>query len=360
MNLVYAVDRKSFNDVNHVGVVKKVEAQIRVFEKNNIFTTMCQYDWIGGYPQLEVEEGIDVLYFRRIEPSLKFLSKLYQIKKLNSNMKIIMEIPTYPFMGEEKSSIAIKRRLNRTIGEKFLYKYIDRIVLIGSNEKELYGIPTICIKNGVDFEKERLRRIDKNNTFDNDIHMICVSGCYFWHGYDRVIEGLKQYYGKEEPVKRKVYFHVVGEGDCLAQYKELAQKYNLHEDVVKFYGRKIGEELDVIYDQCDIALECFANHRKDIYHSSSLKSKEYVAKGLPIATSIDLDICNKDTEKFIRMFPANEEPLDINEIIDFYDNIYQQRNKQEVAKEIREAFQQECDWKYTFADVIEYIKGEKK
>lgn len=357
MKLVYAVDKTSYNQKNHVGVVKKVEAQIRLFEKNGFITKMCQYDWIGGYPQLEVEKDTDVLYFRRIEPSVKFLQKLYQIKKCNPCIKIVMEIPTYPFQWEEKDNVSIKRKINRTIGEQLLYKCIDRIVLIGAYERFLYRIPTICVKNGVDYEKERMRRPIKKDASDDSIHMICVSGCYFWHGYERIIEGLKQYYcgGQHD---RDVYFHVVGEGDCLSQYIELAKKYNLYGDKVIFYGRKVGDELDEIYDKCDVALECLATHRKNIFSSSSLKSKEYVAKGLPIVTSVKLDICDADTRKYIKMFSANDEPVSINEIVDFYDYIYQQKDKLDVAGEIREIFRKKCDWEYTFAEVLEYLKGE--
>jgi len=204
MKLVFAVDKISYNDKDHIGVVKKVEAQMRLFEKNGIKTTLCQYVWEGGYPQIVIEEDTDVLYFRRIEPSAKLLLKFSQLKKTNPNLRIIMEIPTYPFADEETIRLSLKRRINRGISEYLLRLYIDRIVLIGQQNpiNRLYGIQTICVNNGVDFDVITMKRVLANNT--DEIHMLCVSGCYFWHGYDRVIEGMKEYHQKKEQKERQV------------------------------------------------------------------------------------------------------------------------------------------------------------
>ena len=84
MKLVYAVDKISYNDKDHVGVVKKVESQMKLFNKNGIETSLCQYEWQGGYPQIQIEKDTDILYFRRIEPSVKMLCSLRRLKKKNS------------------------------------------------------------------------------------------------------------------------------------------------------------------------------------------------------------------------------------------------------------------------------------
>lgn len=360
MKLVYAVDKSSYNNKDHVGVVKKVEAQMNLFHKNGIESTLCQYEWQGGYPQIEIEKDTDVLYFRRIEPSVKLILKLRQLKKRNPNLRLVMEIPTYPFGEEERNRISLKRKINRGIGERLLKNYIDRIVLIGQQTpiKTLYGIPVICQNNGVDFECFPVKCTSMNRNRQEGIHIVCVSGCFFWHGYDRMIEGLHNYYEQEEQ-EENVYLHVVGQGDCLKEYIALAEKYELLDQKVFFYGRKVGEELNAIYDVCDIAIDSLGAHRKGIFMSSSLKTREYAAKGLPMLTSTKLDIENEKTKKYILMLTADEEPIPIKKVTDFYHKVYDGKNNNSVAEQVRECFYPYCDWKFVFDDVVNYIvRGE--
>lgn len=355
MKLVFAVDKLSFNDIDHIGVVKKVESQLRLFEKNGIDSTLCQYTWEGGYPQIEIDSDTDILYFRRIESSVKLIVKLCELKKKSPKLRIIMEIPTYPFAAEERGSISLKKKVNRYVGDMLLKKYVDRLVLISQQDiKTLYGIPTFCVKNGVDFDMVPLREITDDNNVDNEIHMICVSGCYFWHGYERLIEGMHNYYERGEGLE-KVVLHFVGEGSCLNDYISLAERYGLKDDKIIFYGVKSGVELDQIYNKCDIAIECLASHRKNIFLSSSLKSREYAAKGLPMIAANAIDINNDITQMYFKIFQADETPIDVEGIIDFYHGIYDGNQKRDIAKTIRDTFYAFCDWEFVYKPVIDYL-----
>ena len=358
MKLVYAVDKESFNNKDHFGVKKKVESHINYFCKEGIEATLCEYVWEGGYPQIEVESDTDILYFRRIEPSLKLILKLRQLKKISPNLRIIMEIPTYPFVKQPGQN-TLKKRINRLFGLQFLRFCVDRIVIIGQPVDKLYHIPTICVGNGVDFDKVTLKNTKNAQNIPEGIHMICVSGCMRGHGYDRLIEGMHQYYQKAGAEKKeKVFLHVVGEGRCLPEYKELAEKYGLISDKIFFYGRKTGRELDEVYDKCDIGIINLGTYRTKTTYSSSLKSKEYAAKGIPMVNDVMLDVYNDSTKKYIKMVKSTEEPTDIEEIVSFYHEVYDGKSKAEIAKEIRDAFYMLCDWKFVLHPVINYIKGQ--
>ena len=357
MKLVFAVDKLSYNDKDHIGVVKKVESQLRLFEKNGITTSLCQYTWDGGYPQIEVAEDTDILYFRRIEASIKLIVKLHQLKKKNPQLRIIMEIPTYPFAAEEQARVPLKKKANRCIGEKLLKRYIDKLVLISQQHIEsLYGISALCVKNGVDFDTVPLRDIAEDNTANNEIHMVCVSGCYFWHGYDRLIEGMHDYYQQGKGIDN-VILHFVGDGSCREDYISLAEKYGLKDEKIIFYGVKSGIESDEIYNKCDIAIECLGSHRKNIFMSSSLKSREYAAKGLPMVAANEIDINNSKTKMYIKIFSADDTAIDIGEITKFYHNIYDGKEKRQVAQTIRNTFYAFCDWSLVYKSVIEYLKN---
>ena len=355
MKLVYAVDKNGYDDADHVGVRKKVEAVLKLFEREGIQSSLYKYEWQGGFPMLRVEEDTDVLYFRRIEPSVKLLLKLRELKKKNKKLRLIMEIPTYPFSGESNEKQSLKRKVSYAIGNYLLHFFLDRIVLIGQEHSipYLYGIPVLHGKNGVDYEDITLRT---NSKKENEIHMIAVSGCYFWHGYDRLIKGLTIYYAKES-VDCRVYFHLVGEGKCLEEYKNLAEEGNLLNKYVFFHGRLVGQELDALYNMCDVAIDCLGCHRKQLYYVSSLKVREYAAKGMPMVTSTIVDINCEELSDYILELPPDESDIDVKKIIDFTDEIY--RDTENLASTIREKFRPYCEWKYSFADVLKYIKEEK-
>lgn len=354
MKIIYSVDSGSFHSKDHLGVQKKVYSQIRLMEKNGFDVTLQCYTWENGYPQLKIQTDTDVIYFRRIESSVKFLWKLRELKRINPSLKIMMEIPTYPFKNENKERMPLKRILNQTLATPLLRFYIDRIVLCGQKDKipRLYGIPVIHFNNGIDYNE--ISMVSPPPTKDDAINMICVSGCYLWHAYDRMIKGLKEYYDTV-PSPRQINFHIVGDGEYYGQYKELATQYNLLDKSVFIYGRKTGAELDAIYNKCDLAINHLGAHRIQMDYLSTLKSNEYAARGLPIVSGVMIDICHDETKKYILFVPADETPIDIPKIIEFYDSIYLNNNKQDTIQEIRNTFYAYCDWTNTYQNVINYL-----
>ncbi|MBQ8592559.1 MAG: glycosyltransferase [Lachnospiraceae bacterium] len=355
MKLVYAVDQKSYNSSDHIGVRKKVQSQMQQFERAGVTTTLCEYEWKDGFPQIEVDTDTDLLYFRRIEASLKMILKLRELKKKSPKLRIMMEIPVYPFVerAEDKS---LKKRVNRFIGIHGMKHCIDRIVLIGKGPAKVYGIPTIIASNGVDYQNVKIRQKDAAYAKKYPgIHMICVSGCTRVHGYDRLIEGMHEYY-EQNPKAENVYLHVVGQGRCLPEYKELAEKYGMMEKNIFFYGTQLGEELDKIYERCDIGIVTLSMYLSKMISSTAIKASEYAAKGIPLVTDIELDISNGGTEKYIVTVPSQAGPVNVKTIVDRYHQIYDGKSVEQVSEEIREIFRPYCDWTYAFKPVIDYMK----
>ena len=353
--IVFAVDKGSFNHADHAGVNIKVNSQIKQMEKAGFEAELLQYEWKDGYAQIHPDADTDFLYFRRIESSVKLLKTMRNIKKKCNSIKIIMEIPTYPFAGEDKEKKSVKRKISILIGSMFLHRYVDRIVLSGQLDKikTLYKIPVIHIDNGVDFNHIAVNENECRP--GGDIHMICVSGCMLSHGYDRMIRGLAEYY-KTSGDLRNVFFHVVGTGECLEEYKKTARESGVPQDKVVFYGRKVGGELDEVYSNCNIAVAHLATHRIGIHQLSSLKSCEYVARGLPMVSSASLNIINEDTKDYALYVPEDETPIDIKAVIHFYDTVY---GNADVHAVIRNKFMKLCDWEYTFIPVRNYLTGKE-
>lgn len=131
------------------------------------------------------------------------------LKDLKKNqLKIIIEIPTYPYKFEfiEKAKILLRKKtcafakflmviLQDSIIKNFSVNYIDRIVTY-SNDKLIWNTKTINISNAIDTSVISKKRVDCKSNFSN-INLIAVSTLNHWHGYDRLIKGLEDYNKKE-------------------------------------------------------------------------------------------------------------------------------------------------------------------
>jgi len=231
-----------------------------------------------------------------------------------------------------------------------LKDYVDRIVTL-SNDDYIFNIKTIKIINGINCKNIPL--IQYKNGDKKNINLIAVAQFAFWHGYERLIKGLYLYYKNNNNNTWNVKIHFVGNGIELSKYKDLVIKYNL-EKHVSFYGALHGSELDKVFNSSDIGIGSLASHRKNLYLSSELKSREYLARGLPIVVSTKID-CLPNDYKYCLYVPEDESPISIEKIIEFYCNIFQQDDNNKVIKEIREFAERNIDIKITMKPVIDYI-----
>jgi glycosyltransferase involved in cell wall biosynthesis len=361
---VFITEGKSIN-INFAeanGVSKKIISQVKVLNSDKEMTCkllvfpVIQIRYIfwhvfgNGYKRfLDEVLDIDFIYFRRIipvnNPLIKFLKK---IKKHNHNCKIVYEIPTYPYDKEhhgfvEKISLCIDK-----IFRNGLKEYVDRIVTL-NDDSIIFGIPTIKIINGVSCTDIP---IQVPSIYDNNIHLIAVAQFSRWHGYDRLIEGLNNYYKKNH--NQKVYIHFVGDGPELQYYKHLVQQYNLSAYIF-FYGLLSGEDLINVFNKANLAVCSLGSHRKGIYLSSELKSREYFARGLPMIASTRIDVLPPDFE-YCLYVSEDENSIDIEYIVAFYAKLLINQTVPEMINKIRRFAEENCDISKTMQPVIEYLK----
>ena len=146
---------------------------------------------------------------------------------------------------------------------------------------------------------------------------------HFWHGYDRLIAGLGEYY-RNVSNPCQVYFHIVGGIGNNEMYgskhapgfAELINQYDLKKYVI-FHGQLFGEELDSIFNQCCFAIGSLARHRSGISVIKTLKNREYATRGLPFLYSEqDSDF---DGKSYVLKATPNESPISVKEIVEFVD-----------------------------------------
>lgn len=354
---------------NKGGIPYKIYKQMTLLKNNGYFTKFIYLPdksttvgkIVSCFPLCSFKQNFDTLnkldknskiYIRYDFCDYQIIKKLKKIKENDPATKVAIEIPTFPYDGENRSlkmkPLLIKDRFWR----KQLYKYVDKIITF-SNDDYIYGISTIKISNGVDTNRIKIRSPKKTDS----INLVAVAHFGFWHGYDRMIEGLHKYYnGKGK--KRNIKFYIVGYGDKKTEnkYRELIKNYNLQDRVV-LTGKKFGKDLDYYYDICDLGIDSMGRHRSSVYYNSSLKGKEYLAKGLPIVSGVKTELDSVKNFKYYLRVPANDTPVNIDNLLNFYDSIYKHKNKLKIAEDIRSFCVNNFDMDICFKKVIDWYKN---
>lgn len=323
------------------GISKKIGYQLDAFKANGHETHLCYMDENGSKRRIvdgniiadygngkkgkilkrtefnsivnyAIKEGIEFVYIRSNHNASPFtIHMVWRMKK--NGMKVVMEIPTYPYDKEYFYKKMWRQLVQDKIFRKLFAKQLDAIVTF-TEESSIFGKRTIRISNGIDFDSVRMKKGKYHPT--NELHLIGVAEIHRWHGFDRVIKGLADYY--TIPREIKVYFHVVGYFFSYVEKEDITNLINENhlEPYVILHGKKHGDELDDIFDQCDFGIGSLGRHRVGIEHIKTLKNREYAARGIPfIYSETDTDFDNKS---YILKAPADESPIIIDKIINFY------------------------------------------
>ena len=261
------------------------------------------------------QNQISFVYIRSDHNANPFL--ILFVKQLRGmDTKVVMEIPTFPYdqeytTFESKVFLFIDKLFRRSLAKQM------NAIITFSNYAEIFGKSTIQISNGIDFSTIPLKQ---NNHIQDELHMIGVAEIHYWHGFDRVIEGLKNYY-RNESVPCEVFFHIVGEFTGRRERNEILPLIteNQLEKYVTLHGRLYGSALDELFNLSDIGIGSLARHRSNITFIKTLKNREYAARGIPFFYSeTDGDF---EEMPYILKVPADESPIDIVQIIDWYNHL---------------------------------------
>lgn len=282
------------------------------------------------------------LYFR-FPGSIEwyFFNTLKSIKK--QNIYIFLELPTYPFDGERrlflKSEIKKKRYLSYFLRQVIYFsekiytlrikKYVNKIVTFMSHKK-IWGINTIVIENGVNVNEYLPALLSKSKEYEDIFVLTGVANISEWHGYDRVIEGIKNYKSSMSK-KRNIIFNVVGNSVEAERLQELVNSYNLN-DCVFFLGTLYNDDLKKVYEQTDLAIGSLGMHRIGLSEGSTLKVKEYCSLGIPFVISY-VERGLPENFSYCLNVSSNDSAIEIQELVDFNSKFSDRKMVSEVMHE---------------------------
>ena len=353
------------------GISKKISYQLEAFKANGHEAHLCYMDENGSKRRIAdetviadygngkrgkilkrtefgsivnyaIKNQIEFVYIRSNHNANPFT--IHMVRRMKkAGMKVVMEIPTYPYDQEYFNKSMRRQLIQDKLFRNLFAKQLDAIVTF-SEEDIIFGQQTIRISNGIDFGSVRMKKECHHPS--NELHLIGVAEIHRWHGFDRVIKGLADYYAT--PKEMKVYFHVVGYFFSPVEEAEITEiiKTNHLEPYVILYGKKHGEELDEIFDQCDFGIGSLGRHRVGIDHIKTLKNREYAARGIPFVYSeTDTDF---DQRPYVLKVPADETTVRIEDIIGFYQQLTI------TPQEIRDSIAN-LSWKHQMGKVINTV-----
>lgn len=357
------------------GVTKKVRSQINGFINNGCKCCLCCYDYKDNKRYLHIDDKdlmeiptdfrmylyrkqifcniynyihdhkIQILYIRYTQNAdWNFISFLKRVRALGC--KVLIEIPTYPY-DSEANSLSFKRWLFLKIEyyARQQFKQSCDYIVTTSDIESIFGVPTIRISNAVDPSIIPLREV----TASDSKRFITVAQIAFWHGYDRIIRGLYNYYQNSNNTI-KVYFTVVGGGDgsVIQSLKCLVKDLEL-QDYVLFTGPKVGGDLDALFNDADLAIGCLGCHRKNIANVRSLKNVEYAMRGIPFIYSEQNS--DFDDMQYIIKVPSDESNIKIDDLVSFTQRIT--FTPDEIRKTVSH-----LTWDNQIACILQYLKYE--
>jgi glycosyltransferase involved in cell wall biosynthesis len=289
-----------------------------------------------------IANKIDFVYIRSNHNANLFTINM--VKRLKQEkIKIVMEIPTYPYDQEYGNWWFRRQIFQDRIFRNTFAKYCDAIVTFSENDF-IFGQRTIKISNGIDFNSIKVK--PQLNDTSKELNLIGVAEIHHWHGFDRLVAGLANYYSNEHDYI--VNFHVVGyffSKEDEISFKSFINKHHMDDHVI-IYGKKNGEELDLVFDKCDMGVGSLGRHRVDIQNIKTLKNREYAARGIPFVYSeTDNDF---DGMPYVLKMPADETPIDIEKLVEFY------RHMTLTPQEIRDSIRH-LSWEHQIRKVFQEI-----
>lgn len=314
------------------GVVKKIESTASALADKGYATEVFFGHQDGYRGILQIRDKIrsikaDMIILRGCGYYTPLLVMALWAKR-RQGVRIVIDIPTpmvnllFEIWIQRKSIRGALLRISLALSSlPWSYWVAHRVIQYGQEHPWfLLGLrhKTVLMGNGIRVANIP-RFLAKPDYNGQSLILIGVAKLFVWHGFDRVIRGIAEY-----EIERKNHLHswpevnfvVVGDGPERIILERLVIQLSI-QHLVRFEGHQIEDVLYKNYSSAHIAVSSLGLHRQSLKFASPLKAREYLCMGLPIVFSYnDPDI--PDNTEFTFRVPADDSPLKISALIDWY------------------------------------------
>jgi hypothetical protein len=332
---IYLAGPSAFQSKTAAGIARKIRSQIAVLSEHfsvALDTRMASapllssrirkaLPWTSHYRWLRLDhryEKASFVYVRFDGADRLIVDFFRRLKERVPNILVLIEFPTYPSERTASTARALEKfywKKDRHWQPK-LASFVDNFVTY-SDVQEIMGVPTLRVANGVEVDRVPERR-QLRPASDSTIRLIAVASMSYWQGYDRLLEGMASYYAAGGA--RQIELDLVGVGSEIERYRTLARIGGL-EGRVRFRGTVTGSALDNLFDEADVAVSSLGRHRTPGVITTTLKSREYLARGIPMVGADARDLFDGRAEPYTYLVAATDELIDMNELVVFADSV---------------------------------------
>jgi glycosyltransferase involved in cell wall biosynthesis len=248
----------------------------------------------------------------RSKPGVIYLRDTFPLRIPRTASAICLEVQS--LYGNELLLRGRIKYIFFNISKKFMYRNVKAAVYVSQELMEINearcsnSIKRIVIANGIDIE--RINSLSAVSQSTPALFFVGHPG-QSWHGVNDLIQFAR--------VNSDLDFHLVG--------------YDLIPDLpnVRSYGLLTYENYQSIAEKCSVGIGSLKLEVNGMSEASPLKTREYLAMGLPVITRyLDTDI--DEGEDFVLRIPQNTQPLgdfsqEIRSFIEFWNGKRVPRDK---------------------------------
>jgi hypothetical protein len=350
------------NKDNDPGVYKKIRQQAECFSRFGYTVSLVYYSQgefycndvpIAGYKKNLINNLIerilypaalqkiiksfrfDVIYVRKSFINRGFLNSISEARR--NGTCCILEIPTFPYEKEIRGLIKQMLYQYERYCSKRAKNSIDLIVYCGDWFGSIWGCNTICISNGFDvnsvpINNGRYLTLDQKQCVES-ISFVFIANISPWHGLERMLKSLFEYSSIVSGLD--VYLNIVGEGESISEIKQIVQDLAIGRWVT-FHGILDDDGIKAVVEKSDIAVGSLGMFKSGITKASTLKAREYAARGLPFILGYEDPAFM--SANFVYLVKNDETIFSLSEIIKWW------KNNDFKAKQIRQFALDNLSW----------------
>ncbi len=289
------------------------------------------------------------ILIRQMPTHPSFILFLRYLRRNHPQLKIILDFPTWPYDRELGTGLQGRFLLwlDHCCRHRLQY-YADLALHIGA-EISIWGIPTLQVANGIQAEDFLLKA--PIVTSKQSLALVFVGSVAHWHGLDRVLAGLIEYYAGKTDRVAEVSLTIIGQGEASEGLQQMAQQGGV-KAYVNFVGPQDAQQIQGYYQKADLAVGSLALHRIGLTQGTPLKHREYCAAGLPfVFAGHDADF--GPGFPYALQISDDDTPLNIILLLHFYQKVAQERDFQ---VQMQVFARQKLSWTVKVRPIIAYLR----
>jgi len=247
-------------------------------------------------------------------------------RKLNQRFPVVMElnaddVQEYQVNAKQKFTSKLMYLYHR-LTRKLLFGPVKGIVSVTHEIANLpnvkyYNKPYIVLPNTLNLENYEAIPYEEDREMPNLVFM--GSNGVFWHGISKIIELAKNTVGE-------LNFHLIG---------NIKNDESTSSPNITYHGYLSKREFEELFSKIDVGIGSLSFHEKNMYEACSLKTREYLSRGLPIILGYnDTAFLNRELPQWVLQLPNAPDNVELNiaQIIEFARQMKGRRlTKDEVA-----------------------------